>query len=251
MQTIELKQESHDKRVSVIVTIVFHILLLVLFLYIGLQQPNPLPQEEGIELAFEDAGGRTGGSVSAAPAESTPPPAPAVSEPQTPEPVATDEASDVAIPKPVKPTPPKPQPTKPQPRKPDPNSLFSPSSTPSSSSSSSSAQSGGGTPSSTPGDGGSGNFKGKAFEGRLAGRGLMRGPNLSEKPTEAGKVALDIFVDRTGHVTHVAFNLDRSTTTSQTLFNLAKKAAMQCTFSPKPDGPAEQKGDMTFIFILE
>ncbi|MBK8583833.1 MAG: hypothetical protein IPL86_19090 [Flavobacteriales bacterium] len=85
----------------------------------------------------------------------------------------------------------------------------------------------------------------------MAGRGLMRGPNISEKPTEGGKVALDIFVDRTGKVTHVAFNLDRSTTTSQVLFNLAKKAALQCTFSPKPDGPAEQKGDMTFIFILE
>ena len=248
MQTIELKQEAHDRRVGVIVTVVFHILLLILFLYVGLTQPDPLPQEQGIELAFEDAGGLTGGSISTSPAESTPPPAPAVAQPEAPEPVATDEASDVAVPKAVKPKP-RPEPAKPQPRKPDPNSLFSPSSAPSSSSSS--GQNGGGPPSSTPGDGGSGNFKGKAFEGRLAGRGLMRGPNLSEKPTEAGKVALDIFVDRTGHVTHVAFNLDRSTTTSQTLFNLAKKAALQCTFSPKPDGPAEQKGDMTFIFILE
>ena len=248
MSSLTIQQEANDKRGGVIFTVVFHILLLVLFLYIGLQQPDPLPQEEGIELAFEDAGGLTGGATVAQPATSQPPPTPAEPTPTTSEEVATDEASEVAVPKPVKPKP-KPEPAKPQPRKPDPNSLFSPSSTPNSSSSS--AQNGGGPPSTTPGDGGSGNFKGKAFEGRLAGRGLMRGPNLSEKPTEAGKVALDIFVDRTGHVTHAAFNIDGSTTTSQTLINLAKKAALQCTFSPKPDGPAEQKGDMTFIFILE
>jgi len=248
MSSLSLKQEANDKRVSVIFTVVFHILLLVLFLYIGLKQPDPLPQEEGIELSFEDAGGLSGGATTAQPATSQPPPTPAEPAPTTSEEVATDEASEVAVPKPVKPKP-KPEPAKPQPRKPDPHSLFAPSSTPSNASTA--AQSGGGLPSNTPGDGGSGTFKGKAFEGRLAGRGLVRGPNISEKPEEGGKVALDIFVDRSGKVTHVAFNLDRSTTTSQTLFNLAKKAALQCTFSPKPDGPAEQKGDMTFIFILE
>lgn len=249
MQTFELKQEAQDKRVGVVVTIILHGLLLVLFLYVGLKQPDPLPQEEGILLAFEDAGGLAGGSISTAPTAAPPPPAPVVPEPEAPNPVATDDASDVAVPKPVKPKPTKTEPAKPQPRRPDPNALFTPSATPSNSTSSS--QQGGGPPSSNPGDGGAGNFKGKAFEGRLSGRGLLRGPQLSEKPTEAGRVALDIFVDRTGHVTHVTFNLDRSTTTSQTLFNLAKKAALQCTFSPKPDGPVEQKGDMTFIFILE
>lgn len=250
MSSITLKQEANDKRTGVIITIVFHILLLILFLFIGLTQPDPLPKDEAIELSFEDAGGLTGGTTTAQPTTSQPPPTAAEPTPANEE-VATDVESEVAIPKPVKPTPPKPkpEPAKPQPRKPDPNSLFAPSSTPSNSSAP--AQSGGGPPSNTPGDGGSGTFKGKAFEGRLAGRGLVRGPNISEKPTEAGKVALDIFVDRSGKVTHVAMNLDRSTTTSQVLFNLAKKAAMQCTFSPKPDGPAEQKGDMTFIFILE
>ncbi len=246
MSSLTLKQEANDKRVGVIFTIVFHILLLILFLYVGLKQPNPLPQEQAIELAFEDAGGLTGGATMAQPATSQPPPSPVIPTPTPSEQVATDAASDVAMPKPVKP---KPEAAKPQPRKPDPNSLFSPSANPNNSTSA--AQNGGGPASNIPGDGGSGSFKGQAFEGRLSGRGLMRGPHISEKPTEAGKVALDIFVDGAGHVTHVAFNLDRSTTTSQVLFNLAKKAALQCTFSPKPDGPAEQKGDMTFIFILE
>ncbi len=251
MSSLTLHQEEHDKRTSVIITILFHILLIILFLFIGLKQPNPLPKDETIELSFEDAGGLAGGATTAQPTTSQPPPTPAEPTPTTTEEVATDAESEVAIPKPAKPTPPKPkpEPAKPEPRKPDPNSLFARSSSPSNSTAP--AQSGGGPPSSTPGDGGSGTFKGKAFEGRLAGRGLMRGPNIGEKPTEAGKVALDIFVDRTGKVTHVSMNLDRSTTTSQVLYNLAKKAALECTFSPKPDGPAEQKGDMTFIFILE
>jgi len=63
MSSLTIQQEANDKRVGVIFTVVFHILLLVLFLYIGLQQPDPLPQEEGIELAFEDAGGLTGGAT--------------------------------------------------------------------------------------------------------------------------------------------------------------------------------------------
>lgn len=248
MSSVALKQEANDKRVGVIITIVFHILLLILFIYIGLKQPDPLPQEHAIELSFEDAGGLAGGAVVEQPATAQPPPTPAEPEPAPSEAVVTDEASEVAMPKPVQPKP-KPEPAKPKPRNPDPNSLFSPSATPNNTNPA--AQAGGGTPSNVAGDGGSGSFKGQAFEGRLKGRGLVRGPHITEKPNEGGKVALDIFVDRTGKVTHVALNLDRSTTTSQTLFNLARKAALQCTFSPKPDGPVEQKGDMTFIFILE
>lgn len=248
MSSFTIHQERNDKRAGVIFTIVFHILLLILFLYIGLQQPDPLPQEEGIELAFEDAGGLTGGG-SPAQAETTPPPPVEAVTPVTPEPVATQEESDVAVPKAETPKP-KPQPKPPEPRKPDQRALFNPT-TGGAPGTQPSTTPGNGPPSSTPGDGGFGSLNGKGFEGRMAGRDLMRGPNISEKPTEGGKVALDIFVDRTGKVTHVAFNLDRSTTTSQVLFNLAKKAALQCTFSPKPDGPAEQKGDMTFIFVLE
>jgi hypothetical protein len=203
----------------------------------------------GIELAFEDAGGLTGGSPEPTPGSPQETATP-VTAPETPEEVATDENSEVEVTKPVKPTPkPTPKPAEPKPPKPNPNALFNPSTNPSTNPTT--GPPGGGPPGEKPGEGGVGNFHGKGFEGKLAGRGLMRGPSISEKPTEGGKVALDIFVDRTGKVTRVAFNLDRSTTTSQVLFNLAKKAALQCTFSAKPDGAAEQKGEMTFVFILE
>lgn len=253
MSTISIRQQEHDRRVSMIATIVLHVLLLILFLYIGLKQPNPLPKEEAIELAFEDAGGPSGGDSSPAATEA---PAPPVEEtaPEEPEPIATETESPVVIPKADKPKPkPKPEP-KPVERKPDSRSLFTPSNTGSPNSSTSSTTGTGASSSSGTGggtDGGSGAFGGKGFQGRLTGRGLVRGPSITEKPNEGGRVSLDIFVDRTGKVTHVALNLDRSTTTSQVLYNLARKAALQCTFSAKPDGPAEQKGEMTFIFELQ
>jgi hypothetical protein len=249
MSTISIQQQQNDRRTGIISTVVLHVLLVLLFLFFGLSQPNPLPEEMGIELAFEDAGGLTGGSPDPTPGSPQETATP-VTAPETPEEVATDDNSEVEVTKPVKPTPkPTPKPAEPKPPKPNPNALFNPSTNPSTNPTT--GPPGGGPPGEKPGEGGVGNFHGKGFEGKLAGRGLMRGPSISEKPTEGGKVALDIFVDRTGKVTRVAFNLDRSTTTSQVLFNLAKKAALQCTFSAKPDGAAEQKGEMTFVFILE
>ena len=249
MSTISIQQQQNDRRTGIISTVVLHVLLVMLFLFFGLSQPNPLPEEMGIELAFEDAGGLTGGSPEPTPGSPQETATP-VTAPETPEEVATDDNSEVEVTKPVKPTPkPTPKPAEPKPPKPNPNALFNPSTNPSTNPTT--GPPGGGPPGEKPGEGGVGNFHGKGFEGKLAGRGLMRGPSISEKPTEGGKVALDIFVDRTGKVTRVAFNLDRSTTTSQVLFNLAKKAALQCTFSAKPDGAAEQKGEMTFVFILE
>lgn len=248
MSAIAVEQQERDRRAGVIVTIIFHALLILLFLFFGLQQPNPLPEETGIELVFEDAGGLTGGASS--PAPSTPQaPSEAVPAPASPEEVATEEESAVEVPKPVKPQPkPNPKPAEPKPPKPNPNALFTPSGTPSESTSSSP---GGGPPGDKPGDGGIGSFHGQGFEGRLDGRGLMRGPNITDKPSEGGKVALNIWVDRSGKVTRVSQNLDKSTTTSQVLFNIAKKGAMQCTFSAKPDGLAEQMGLLIFVFELE
>ncbi len=255
MNSIGIQQAEQDKRVSLIATVVFHALLLLLFLFIGLKQPNPLPKEEAIELSFEDAGGPSGGnSAPEQAAAATPPPVEEV-EPETPEPAVTqEEESPVALPKADKPKPkPKPQPKPPPERKPDTRSLFAPSNSKNESSSTFTPGGGSGTSEGTGGGtgGGTGSFSGKGFQGKLSGRGLMRGPSITEKPNEGGRVSLDIFVDRTGRVTHVNLNLDRSTTTSQVLYNLARKAALQCTFSAKPDGPAEQKGEMTFIFELQ
>lgn len=250
MSSITVQQQQNDRRTGAVATIVLHIIMVLLFLFFGLQQPDPLPEEEMVELVFEDAGGLSGGDPDPNPGnpqESATP----VTAPAEPEEVATEDDGPVEVPKPVKPQPkPTPKPETPKPPKPNPNALFTPSTSPSTTPSDG-PPGGNDKPGDKPGGGGIGSFSGKGFNGRLEGRGFMKGPSISEKPTEGGKVALDIFVDRSGKVTRVTFNLDRSTTTSQVLFNLAKKAALQCTFSAKPDGPAEQKGEMTFVFILE
>ncbi|MBP9081248.1 MAG: hypothetical protein KBF80_13460 [Flavobacteriales bacterium] len=256
MSSLSLRQQANDRRTGMLSTLLFHALLLLLFLYVGLKQPNPLPKEQAIELVFEDLGGAGGGGGEPTPATA----APATQEPVEPEPaypVNTQEDSEVALPKPEKPKP-KPAPPKTeQPPKPNPNALFTPSKPGSGTNKPGSTFSPGGSGGTGSGNGsgggsggGTGLFQGQGFQGQLAGRGLKRGPSITEKPDEGGRVALDIWVDRHGKVTHVAMNLDRSTTTSTQLFNLAKKAALQCTFSAKPDGPAEQKGEMTFIFEL-
>jgi outer membrane biosynthesis protein TonB len=130
MSAISIEQQKSDKRTGLIVTILFHVLLTLLFLFIGLQQPNPLPREEMIELVMEDMGG--GGGSIAAEAPGTPQPAPAPTPAVVqPEEVATEEESPVAVPKPVKPQPkPDPKPVQPAPPKPNPNTLFTPSTQP-------------------------------------------------------------------------------------------------------------------------
>ncbi len=251
MSTIAIQhdEQERDRRTGMIVTVVFHAIAILLFLFFGLTQPNPLPEEEMVELVFESAGGLSGGDPSptpGAPQESAVP-TPANSQPEE---VATEDDSPVETPKPVKPNPkPKPAPETPKPPKPNPNSLFAPSNNPSDNSHTNPG--GNNTPGDKPGGGGTGDFKGKGFEGRLEGRGFMRGPSITDKPNEGGKVALNIWVDREGKVTRVTQNLDKSTTTSTVLFNIAKKGALQCVFSARADGPAEQMGLLVFIFELE
>ena len=242
-------QQEHDRRAGAIGTVAVHVLALLLFMWFGLRQPNPLPEEQGIELAFEDAGGLSGGAPEIEPGSPQQAAAP-TSAPEAPDEVATEEDSPVEVPKPVKPKPVKPKPPEaPKPPKPNPNALFTPGS--SASQPASGNPGGSGSDSGKPGGGGSGDFKGRGFEGRLEGRGLMRGPNITDKPSESGRVGLNIWVDREGKVTRVTQNLDKSTTTSQVLFNIAKRGALQCTFSARTDVPAEQMGLLVFIFELE
>jgi outer membrane biosynthesis protein TonB len=253
MSTIVIhhQEQERDRRTGIVTTIVFHLIAALLFLFFGLTQPNPLPKEEGIEIVFESAGGLTGGDPApnpGAPQESAVP-TPSTS---TPEEVATEDDSPVETPKPIKPNlkpQPQPKPETPKPPKANPNSLFTPSTNPNPNNESNPG--GSNTPGTQPGGGGSGDFKGKGFEGKLEGRGLMRGPNITDKPDHGGKVALNIWVDRDGKVTRVSQNLDKSTTTSTVLFNIAKKGALQCTFSERADGPAEQMGLLVFLFELE
>jgi outer membrane biosynthesis protein TonB len=97
---------------------------------------------------------------------------------------------------------------------------------------------------------GKGTFGGNGSSFELGGRSMSSGPKVGEKPKEEGKVVLNIWVNREGNVVRTAQNLGESNTTSQHLFNLAKNAALKAKFNQSPDAPPEQRGKMTFIFIL-
>lgn len=260
--TIRIEEQQRDRRTGMIVTVLFHVLLTILFLFFGLQQPDPLPEETGIEIAFANFGtSETGSGDTETPdpgSQQSAAAAPASSE-ETPDDVATQDDSPVVQAKPEKPKPttkpsdkPKPQPEKPaEPTISDPlrealNQWGA----------------GGGQPgqgeSQQPGnqgveDGkpeGIGMMHGEGWSVSLGGRGLMKGPNITERPEiqRRSVVVITIKVDRSGKVTDARPNLSKSNTTSTPLFNIGISAARQVTFSAKPDGPAVQMGEMTFIF---
>jgi hypothetical protein len=249
MSAITIEQQKSDKRTGAIFTIVLHVLLILLFLFVGLQQPNPLPKDETIELVMEDMGGG-GGSV-AADTPGNPQPTPsATPAPVEPDEVATEDDSPVAVPKPVKPQPkPNPKPAEPKPPKPNPNALYTPSTT---QPSPQDGPPGGSQPSTDPGGGGIGSFHGKGFEGRLDGRGLANTPRFNNDNTESGKVAVDIRVDPTGKVVYAKGRIGTpTTTTSSQLHAMAVAYAKQFTFSANPGASNDQAGFIVFDFRLQ
>jgi len=260
--TIRIEEQQRDRRTGLIVTVLFHVLLTILFLFFGLKQSNPLPEEMGIEIAFANFGTSDAGSGQT----ETPDPgqqsaaaaAPSPSE-DTPDDVATQDDSPVVQTKPEKPKP-KPKPTeqpKPKPEKPAEPTISDPLRDALSQWGKGGGQPGQGS-SQQPGnegvpDGkpeGVGMMHGEGWSVSLGGRGLMKGPNITDRPEiqRRSVVVITIKVDRSGKVTDARPNLSKSNTTSQTLFNIGTTAARQVTFTAKPDGPFEQQGEMTFIF---
>jgi len=92
------------------------------------------------------------------------------------------------------------------------------------------------------GGGGTGNWA-------LSGRNLRSKPTLDERPSEEGKVVVDILVDKNGNVTKALANPGESNTTSAKLYGLAEKAARSAKFTPS-EAANQQKGTITIVFKL-
>ncbi len=108
-----------------------------------------------------------------------------------------------------------------------------------------------GTPTGTGQGNGTGSYKGDGWSVDLAGRTIKRKPIINDKPSVAGKVVMDIWVDADGKVVRVSQNTGKSTTLDQTLVTIAKRAALESSFYPDPKAVGEKKGTMTFVFVLE
>lgn len=80
---------------------------------------------------------------------------------------------------------------------------------------------------------------------------MVSAPKIVDNSQKEGKVVVDIIVDKNGKVVKATPGGRGSTTTDRHLEKLAKEAAENTVFNAKPDAPIQQKGEMTFLFILE
>ncbi|MCB0769369.1 MAG: hypothetical protein KDC00_03065, partial [Flavobacteriales bacterium] len=104
-------EERRDRNIGMIITVVFHVLLAILFLFIGLTTWDPPIPEESVEIAMADYGTTDDGGGDTPkpdPGQQQATPVPTEADPED---VATEDASDVEV---VKPKDPKPKP-KPKP----------------------------------------------------------------------------------------------------------------------------------------
>ena len=251
MSSIAIEQQQSDKRTGAIVTVVFHILLAILFLFLGLKQPDPLPKDETIELVMEDMGGGGGSIAAATPGtpQPTPSTAPATAQPED---VATQDDSPVEQPKPVKQQPkPKPAPTTPAPPQPNPNALFTPSNT---QPTTQTGPPGGSVAPGSTSSSGQGEFNYPGMFGKLTGRGMGALPSFIKENEERGSVYVEITVSPEGKVIKaepmIKTGTNYTTTTSPRLWALAKRNALLLTFTPDPKANRDQIGFVVFKFEI-
>lgn len=83
----------------------------------------------------------------------------------------------------------------------------------------------------------------------LAGRTKKHIPIPEYNSLDQGRVVVSITVNRNGEVTKAVAGAKGTTTSSQTLWSLAEKAALKAKFDAKLDAPEEQKGTITYNFI--
>jgi TonB family protein len=251
-----------DNQRALIGTIIFHVVLLVLFFLWGLRTPLPLPEEEGVLVALGYTNQGMGDMI---PLSGSPPvPTPAQQVPVQEEVVTQSTQESVAIPqttprpRPQQPTPAQQQPTQqPPPEEPrpqvDPRALF-----PGTDERSTTSQSQGttGQPGSqgspTGAAGGSGDGVGQGgVSYNLTGRRPNQLPIPSYDTQAQGRVVVSITVDRQGRVTRATAGARGTTTTDPTLWRLAVDAARRARFDVQLDAPEEQTGTITYNFIRQ
>lgn len=250
--------KSKSKIYGIIGTIAFHALLFVFLWTFSLRTPLPLPEEQGVEVVKEpNAEIMSGGNSS--PIANDLPAVPEVENVSNvpvnhEEPTVTQKTEEtvtaVSTPKQKK-----------QPPVIDPNALYKPKKSGNKTGSGNNAVdgTGNGTGSGQGGEIGDG-IGSKTGDGKGDGWFLKGRKKLHlEKPAytsnEQGIVVVEIIVDRSGKVVRATPgvkvpNENISTTVSdQSLWNLAKNAALLSKFSANPNAPEGQKGYIVYDFI--
>lgn len=268
--------KEHKK--GIIGTIIFHVIIVAIFMAFGYSTPLPLPEEEGILINF---GNVDEGFGKEEPQYSESIQQKSVEEKQEPKPeTTTSEADDGSITQDFEDAPAvkeqgkkkKTEETKkePQPeqkkeetkevkeeRKVNEQALFPGRNRDNNNSSSEGETQGKTNQGSTTGSVDSQNHVGGDSMGAngtsfsLAGRNPESLPKPEYNYQIEGKVVVEITVDKYGNVTDAVPGAKGSTTLDANLLAAAKKAALKAKFDKKPDAPAYQKGTITYFFRLQ
>lgn len=256
--------EVKNKRIGITVSVLFHLLMLILFAFYGLHYMEPPPEEEGITINFGTSDVGMNNTQNNAPTERPTENQPSEVSPDNPTPqeaveeeVVTQELEEApSIDKKKEEVEQKieKKEEKPKPNKKAAEALekWKNKKTESGGGDGNTNQAGNqgdldGDPNSNNYEGG-GNGNGTTFN--LSGRSMVSSPTIQDNSQEEGKVVVDIIVDQYGKVIRATPGARGSNTTNQMLYKKAKQAALQTKFNANPDAAEEQKGQMTFIFIL-
>lgn len=248
------KKEKKDKGIAIVGTIVVHALVVLVLFLMAFRTPLPLPGEEGVEV---DLGMMNQGMGNIQPEK---PAIPQAAQPQQKQEKSEEknltqndeEAPAIEKPKPQKPKDEKPveqpQPTVNQ------KALFKGSDTP---------QAGGSEGiTGQPGDQGKPNglagikqYEGNGGKGNgpgysLGGRGAKSLHRPSDDFSEEGSIVVDIWVNRAGKVVRAEIATKGTTLINAAMREKAKQAALLSVFVSDPDAPEEQKGSITYNFVI-
>ncbi len=257
-----------NRRKGIIGTVLFHIVLLVLFLMFGLKYTEPKP-EDGIVINFGNSETGFGHQDDGAPTTQTPTPAKPQTETQETQaqddnPIQTQDAVEAPSVESQKTSQTKKvdEPEVKEPEKPKPSSELEKmlQNVKSSKTGGEGDKKGAGDQGRADGDkkshnrvGGGQGGNGGGGNYQLGGRMAMAKPLPEYNCTDEGRVVVKIYVDRNGKVTS-AFPGDRipngakTTTASKCLFNKAKAAALKTTWQADADAPSLQVGYIVYYF---
>lgn len=84
----------------------------------------------------------------------------------------------------------------------------------------------------------------------MAGRSAVKLPTPTYDGNAQGRVVIKVWVDRQGNVTRAEFEPKGSTTTNASLLSHAKEAARKAKFNADENAPEEQKGSITYTFLM-
>lgn len=254
------KEEKKNKLKGILTTIGIHILLLLLFIFLGFKTPFPPPAEEGILINFGTA---ETGSGEIQPEQINEDIVEPIEEVTT---EATDaveevieqeveEAPAIEQKKEIKKETETPKEQE-EPKEPTIDDRFILKGNRNNDATSQGDNGTQGDQGTKTGDlnGINGNGEGLGNSGigfDLSGRSMLLKPNIKDNSQETGKVVVKIKVDRTGKVIYAKYSLKGSTTNSAHLIKLAEEAAYSAKFNGDRNAAEEQFGSISFTFKVQ